>query len=116
MKSKVYRVLLSFYIVLILSISAIPTNSILDLGFLHADKIAHFIEYSILGFLAVQSFNPLNRINLFCIIFSGFIFGVFDEWWQSFVSDRCTSIFDLLADNLGMLVSSIYFYKSPKHK
>ena len=111
MKSEVYRVFLGIYMVLILSISAIPTNIIPALGFRHADKIAHFFEYSILGFLAVQSFKPLNGYHLFYIIFSGFIFGAFDEWWQSFISDRCTSIFDLIADNVGMLVGSTIFYK-----
>ena len=112
MKSEVYRIILGIYMVLILSISAIPVNSIPDLGFRHADKVAHFSEYAILGFLAVQSFKPLNGYNLFYIIFSGFIFGAFDEWWQSFISDRCTSLFDLLSDNFGMLISSIIFYKS----
>ena len=112
MKSEVYRVLLGVYMVLILSISAIPTNSIPALGFQHADKVAHFSEYAILGFLAVQSFKSLNGYHLFYIIFSGFIFGAFDEWWQSFISDRCSSLFDLLADNFGMLISSIIFYKS----
>ena len=111
MKPEVYRVFLGIYMVLILSISAIPTNTIPALGFRHADKVAHFFEYSILGFLAVQSFKPLNGYHLFYIIFSGFIFGAFDEWWQSFISDRCTSLFDLLADNVGMLVGSIVFYK-----
>ena len=111
MKSEVYRVFLGIYMVLILSISAIPTNIIPALGFRHADKIAHFFEYSILGFLAVQSFKPLNGYHLFYIIFSGFIFGAFDEWWQSFISDRCTSLYDLSADIFGILVSSIISYK-----
>ena len=111
MKSEVYRIILGIYMVLILSISAIPTNSIPDLGFQHADKVAHFSEYAILGFLAVQSFKPLNGYHLFYIIFSGFIFGAFDEWWQSFISDRCTSLYDLSADIIGILVSSIISYK-----
>ena len=111
MKSEVYRIILGIYMVLILSISAIPANSIPDLGFQHADKVAHFSEYAILGFLAVQSFKPLNGYHLFYTIFSGFIFGAFDEWWQSFISDRCTSLYDLSADFIGILVSSIISYK-----
>ena len=111
MKSEVYRIILGIYMVLILSISAIPANSIPDIGFQHADKVAHFSEYAILGFLAVQSFKPLNRYHLFYTIFSGFIFGAFDEWWQSFISDRCTSLYDLSADFIGILVSSIISYK-----
>ena len=111
MKSEVYRVILGIYMVLILSISAIPTNTIPELGFQHADKVAHFIEYAILGFLAIQSFKPMSGIQFCYIIFSGFVFGAFDEWWQSFISDRYTSMFDLIADNVGMLVGSTIFYK-----
>ena len=111
MKSEVYRIILGIYMVLILSISAIPANSIPNLRFQHADKVAHFAEYAILGFLAVQSFKPLNGYHLFYIIFSGFIFGAFDEWWQSFISDRCTSLYDLSADIIGILVSTIISYK-----
>ena len=110
MKSEVYRIVLGIYMIFILCISAIPTDSIPDLGFQYADKVIHFAEYAVLGFLAVQSFRPVNGYQLFYIIISGFIFGAFDEWWQSFISDRYTSIFDLIADNFGMLVSSIIFY------
>ncbi len=111
MKSIAYKFVLVGYMVLILCISAIPANSIPSLGFQHADKVAHFLEYAILGILAVQSFKPKKRYQLFYIIFSGFVFGVFDEWWQSFISDRYTSLFDLLADSIGMLVGSSVFYK-----
>jgi VanZ family protein len=111
MKSIAYKFILGGYMVLILCISAIPANSIPSLGFQHADKVAHFLEYSILGILAVHSFKPKKGYQLFYIIFSGFVFGVFDEWWQSFISDRHTSLFDLLADNIGMLVGSTVFYK-----
>ena len=111
MKSIAYKFILGGYMVLILCISAIPANSIPSLGFQHADKVAHFLEYSILGILAVHSFIPKKGYQLLYIIFSGFVFGVFDEWWQSFISDRHTSFFDLLADNIGMLVGSSVFYK-----
>ena len=116
MKSIAYKFVLVGYMVLILCISAIPANSIPSLGFQHADKVAHFLEFAILGILAVHSFNPKKGYQLFYIIFSGFVFGVFDEWWQSFISDRCTSLFDLLSDNFGMLLSSIFFYKSSTEK
>ena len=111
MKSIAYKFILGRYMLLILCISEIPANSIPSLGFQHADKVAHFLEYSILGILAVHSFIPKKGYQLFYIIFSGFVFGVFDEWWQSFISDRHTSLFDLLADNIGMLVGSSVFYK-----
>ena len=111
MKSIAYKLVLVGYMVLILCISAIPAKSIPILGFQYADKVAHFLEYAILGILAVHSFKPKKGYQLFYIIFSGFVFGVFDEWWQSFISDRYTSLFDLLADSIGMLVGSSVFYK-----
>jgi len=96
----------------ILSISALPSKAIPDIGFQHTDKIAHFLEYSILGFLAVKSFSPRKLVGLICVISFGMMFGAFDEWWQSFISDRCTSVADFIADTAGMLIGSILSYRS----
>ena len=96
----------------ILSISALPSKAIPDIGFQHTDKIAHFLEYSILGFLAVKSFSPRKLVGLICVISFGMMFGAFDEWWQSFISDRCTSVADFIADTTGMLIGSILSYRS----
>lgn len=111
MNSKTYRVLLGIFMVVILCVSALPSKAIPETGFQHSDKIAHFLEYSILGFLAVKCFSPRKLVELFCIISFGMIFGAFDEWWQSFISDRCTSVADFIADTAGMLIGSIFFYK-----
>jgi len=112
MNSKSYRVLLGIYMLTILSISALPSKAIPDIGFQHTDKIAHFLEYSILGFLAVKSFFPRKLVGLICVISFGMMFGAFDEWWQSFISDRCTSVADFIADTAGMLIGSILSYRS----
>ena len=98
--------------VTILGISALPSKAIPDIGFQHTDKIAHFLEYSILGFLAVKSFFPRKLVGLICVISFGMMFGAFDEWWQSFISDRCTSVADFIADTAGMLIGSILSYRS----
>jgi len=112
MNSKSYRVFLGVFMVTILSISALPSKAIPDIGFQHTDKIAHFLEYSILGFLAVKSFFPRKLVGLICVISFGMMFGAFDEWWQSFISDRCTSVADFIADTAGMLIGSILSYRS----
>tara|TARA_Y100000588_G_scaffold1372_1_gene1924 strand:+ start:81769 stop:82080 length:312 start_codon:yes stop_codon:yes gene_type:complete len=100
---------------IILTVSALPSKAIPDIGFQHTDKIAHFLVYSLLGFIAVKSFSPHKLVGLICIICFGMIFGAFDEWWQSFISDRCTSLADFFADTAGMLIGSILFYK-PSHR
>jgi len=97
---------------MILTVSALPSKAIPDIGFQHTDKIAHFLEYSILGFLAVKSFFPRKLVGLICVISFGMMFGAFDEWWQSFISDRCTSVADFIADTAGMLIGSILSYRS----
>ena len=112
MNSKTYRVLLGIYMLMILTVSALPSKAIPDIGFQHTDKIAHFLEYSILGFLAVKSFFPRKLVGLICVISFGMMFGAFDEWWQSFISDRCTSVADFIADTAGMLIGSILSYRS----
>ena len=98
--------------VTILGISALPSKAIPETRFQHSDKIAHFLEYSILGFLAVKSFFPRKLVGLICVISFGMMFGAFDEWWQSFISDRCTSVADFIADTAGMLIGSILSYRS----
>ena len=111
MNSKTYRVLLGIYMLMILTVSALPSKAIPDIGFQHSDKIAHFLEYTLLGFLAIKSFSPRKLVGLICVISFGMMFGAFDEWWQSFISDRCTSVADLIADTAGILFGSILFYK-----
>ncbi|WP_114313987.1 VanZ family protein [Thermus caldifontis] len=60
------------------------------------DKGAHFLAYGLLGFLlgvALRDFRPA--------FFLAALYGVVDEWHQSFVPGREAFGLDLLADFLG---------------
>ncbi len=71
--------------------------------FLHIDKIYHFIEYLILGFLLLNAFycnTRLNKAVLSSAIFA-LSYAVSDEVHQYFVPLRDASFLDLLADSFG---------------
>ena len=108
MKIKSYRKLLIIYGVLILSVSSIPGISIPRFVLLSWDKLFHIIEYSILGFLSVRSFNSKSIKNMINISIICLCFAVFDEIWQSFVPGRFSSALDVIADGIGIIIGIIF--------
>jgi len=70
------------------------------------DKVLHTLEYMLFGILfvrALQRSSPklsFNRLPLYTILFS-FIYGLSDEFHQSFVPGREVSLYDALADGIG---------------
>ena len=90
------------------------------------DKIVHVFEYSLLGILVARALlntTPWTRRIVFLVaIMVCFLYGLTDEYHQSFVPGRDSSIFDALADffgaNIGagvyLLILSKYF-KAIRH-
>jgi len=80
-----------------------------------ADKFAHIIAYGFLaaGFLyGVQPFAGKRNygaiaviVVLFCILY-----GITDEFHQSFIPGRFVSVWDVAADGLGGLLVAGYWY------
>jgi VanZ family protein len=73
---------------------------------LYADKLFHFIEYAIFGFLLARAARCSSSVNLrtqFRIFAVGvaFLYGVSDEFHQYFVPGREVEFLDLVADSLG---------------
>jgi VanZ family protein len=85
------------------------------------DKVAHFIEFSILGFfLSVGFFRTLSltlRAKVLLVVFTGCALGALDEFHQSRVPERSSDIFDSFADAAGVLVGIVvYLYFAEKRK
>ena len=99
------------YCVLLLLASTLPGVSLPKVNILGIDKLFHFIAYTILGFLAVNSFRNVNTSILLLIIIAGSIYGGFNEIWQMYVADRYASIYDEIANGIGMIIGSIVTYK-----
>ena len=73
------------------------------------DKAAHLAAYALMGYLACRAWASLPwPLGGVAISLAGFlfavVFGLSDEWHQSFVPGRMAEGWDVLADGLGALV------------
>ena len=68
----------------------------------------HLIEYSILGFLSVNSFDKKSKKQIIIISFFCLCFAMLDEVWQSFIPGRFSSALDVIADGIGIVIGSIF--------
>ncbi len=71
-----------------------------------ADKIMHLGAYSVLGFLCVRWLDmEVSGRKKARIIIAGFVlasvFGLSDEFHQSFIISRTASVYDFIADCAG---------------
>ncbi|HIM27116.1 MAG TPA: hypothetical protein EYI98_03805 [Candidatus Marinimicrobia bacterium] len=108
MTIKHFRGMLIGYILLIISVSSIPGNSIPRFILFSWDKLLHLVEYSILGYLAVNSFRAISKNQVIVIIISCLGFACFDELWQSLIPGRFSSGLDIIADGIGIIMGSIF--------
>ncbi len=88
--------------VLMMIVSSIPNLGPQPLNFTYGDKIEHFIEYAILGFLlSLALFKTRSRPILLVAIAICAAYGIIDELHQLFVPGRDADPFDALADIIG---------------
>jgi VanZ family protein len=90
----------------ILGASSIPDLQTRNVGLAIRDKLAHFGEYFVFGWLVARSFDGLGwsaRRHLLWSCLFGVCFGALDEFYQGFVPGREQDGFDLLADACGVL-------------
>ncbi len=83
-------------------------------------KTAHFIEYFILSYLNYRLLTKYHKLNLNLSLIITFIFcsayAVADEYHQTFIYGRNSSLWDVLIDTLGIstFIFGIFLYKSLK--
>ena len=94
-------------------LSSLPGETFDPFWFSHADKFAHLAIYTCVGFLfgRLLSASPLfkNRFSLvipLTILLTG-LYGLTDEWHQTFVAGRSAEGLDLLADIVGGFAGSL---------
>ena len=104
------------YIILITILSHQPADDISEVSpnIKNVDKLFHFIEFSILGFLIFGSLS-LNSKEfdqiLSLSIKIGILFSCLDEYNQSFVDGRDSSLADLIFDILGVFFGTFLHYR-----
>ena len=86
------------------------------------DKLAHCIAYGCLAGTVLYGLHPFisssDKKNIAAIIVVAFcvLFGISDEYHQSFIPGRQVSFWDLVADGLGALLVVIWWLSKVKSK
>ena len=102
------------YIALIFSVSSIPQLPS-PAQWDYSDKVAHLVEYGVLGWLFHRGFKNSFRFTLrgavtVMTVSLGLLVGALDETVQSFVPGRESSLLDLAADASGLLVAELVLW------
>jgi VanZ family protein len=98
------------WMLLIFITSSIPSLTLPDLRFVPEDKVVHLIVYLILcafvhrALLHQRRFRWIGKWSLVCAFFLTVVFGMSDEFHQSFVPNRDASVLDVSADSIGALL------------
>ena len=82
-------------------------------------KIAHFLEYFILGILVLNVLNCYKIISIRLVIIAilfCFTYAISDEIHQLFVQDRTGKFTDALIDTTGSIIGTSIFYILAKRK
>lgn len=86
----------------------------------HFDKVLHTGVYALLGLLFYRALNTLAGLTgrraliLVLSVVMTTLFGLSDEWHQSFVPARSAEFADLLADFIGGILGALFIaYISP---
>lgn len=80
--------------------STLPTPMLFN----HQDKLIHATAYALMGLLAwrvfVHNFKVKHWLVICSLFFCG-LYGVSDEYHQSFIDGRDADVWDWLADTIG---------------
>ena len=102
----IYSLPMIGYAVLIFAISSLPGHSIPNLFFLSYDKIVHTLEFGLFGMLLYRSllFHFQVKWPYLYTITAGSSYAGLDEIHQYFVLGRYCSIYDFIADFIGLVI------------
>ena len=100
---------------IIFYVSSIP-NLKAPLSGLQFDKIYHCLEYTVFGYLIhrairLTSPNMVIKVSLAAVVAISFFYGLSDEWHQSFVLGRSSSLADAIADTIGGTMGALIYSK-----
>jgi VanZ family protein len=81
----------------------------------YPDKTVHMIEYALFGFLLYLTLknSPYPSFSVHAMLFAiaiGILYGMTDEFHQSFVPGRSANIPDLAADAIGVTLAQTFIF------
>ncbi|OPX32525.1 MAG: hypothetical protein B1H09_00110 [Gemmatimonadaceae bacterium 4484_173] len=85
--------------------------------FPHQDKLFHMIEFGGLGLALVLNRDIFGKKHpRTAMLFSGVAWAVLDEFHQSFVPGRDSSLQDVAADAAGLVIAVFLFFRLFKNR
>lgn len=117
---KISTILWALWVLVLLAVLLLPIGNVVPEvgGFRHWDKIAHLGLFAVTGFMSVYGATFLSGFKhrfIFGLIF-GLVLAVGTEFGQSFVATRSTSLYDLLADVLGLSLGMLFYVLLYRHE
>ena len=106
MSKKSFQIIFIVYLFAILAMSTIPGEEIPKINIWSFDKILHIIEYFILAFLMINTLRIPNVRSIFIVILIGIAYGGLNEIWQGVLTSRYASVYDAIANGIGMILGS----------
>jgi len=109
-RKKIKWSLVVAYAILIFFLSSLSNPSPVPIpDIFMADKLIHFIEYAIFGFLLFSALYEGMAVKkaVFLSVIMAAIYGATDEFHQYFVAHRDSDLFDLVADSLGGIAGTV---------
>jgi VanZ family protein len=85
-------------------VSSIPGQNLPTVKILSIDKVYHIVEYLVLAVLVNRSCkkNGLSRKTIYWIYILLLINAIIDELHQHFIPNRSVSVWDILANMIGL--------------
>ncbi len=118
MKRARYFIPAVLFYLLIFALSS--RNFDIDLPGRGLDKVAHFVEFSFLGFfLSVGYFNAFRfsaAVKSALVFLTGLPLAILDEFHQLFVPGRTGAMGDVIADSAGIVWGIIVYISLSKRK
>jgi VanZ family protein len=106
--------LLSGYSAIIFTLSSQPLLDVPGPDFFLKDKLIHALAYGLMAFLAWQVsilYRAIQPPWLWSWLYAS-LYGVSDEWHQSFIPGRYADIWDWLADGFGAAMVLLVLQKT----
>ena len=80
------------------------------------DKFLHICEYAVFGILAAKAFKNSSRKTFFenfkaFAVVGSVVYGISDEFHQSFIPLRQFSVLDMIADGIGGTIGVVLYGK-----
>lgn len=102
------------YVILIVFLSSLNQTVVTNFSWGIEDFILHVTEYHIFGIALIWAFfreKPATELkqSYRLAIGLGTLFAMADEFYQSFIPSRFSSIDDVVADTFGLILSIITF-------